>query len=209
MCPLAHSDGHDAPGLIDELIPCEAAMVDDVVVGFEDAIRQPVVAHELPYVLDRIKLRASWRQRHQGDVGRHDKFGRSVPSGLIEQEYRMRARRDVECDFLEMHAHRLTVATGHDDAGSLAFGGTDRAEQPSRGAALILWRGWPGATLRPAPGELGLLTDAGLVLPPQLYRRSSREAPLDLRQTGSEAFLKSAMSSPFCPRWRGRAVSLR
>src|SRR3546814_11852601 len=54
----------------------------------------------------------------------------------------------------------------------------------------------PRAALRPAPGELGLLTDASLVLPPQLYRRSSREAPPDLRQAGSEAFLKSAMSSP-------------
>ena len=61
-------------------------MVDDVVVGFEDAVRQPVVAHELPDVFDRVEFRASWRQRHQGDVGWHDQFGRSVPSGLIEQE---------------------------------------------------------------------------------------------------------------------------
>lgn len=131
MCPLAHSDGHDAPRLIDELVPCEAAVVDNVVVGFEDAVRQPVVAHELPDVFDRVEFRASWRQRHQGDVGRHDQFGRSVPSGLIEQEDRMRAWRDMEGDFLEMHAHGLAVATGHDDAGSLAFGGADRAEQPS------------------------------------------------------------------------------
>jgi len=61
----------------------------------------------------------------------------------------------------------------------------------------------------PAPGELGLLADAGLVLPPQLYRRSSREAPPDLRQTGGDVFLKSAMSSGFWPRCRGRAESLR
>jgi len=140
MRPLAHSDGHDVPGLIDELVPCEAAVVDDVVVGFEDAVRQPVVAHELPYVLNRVELRASWRQRHQGNIGRHDQFGRTVPSGLIEQEDRMRARRDVEGDFLEVHAHRLAVATGHDDTGGLAFGGTDRAEQPCRGATLVLRR---------------------------------------------------------------------
>lgn len=140
MCPLAHSDGHDAPGLIDELVPGEAAVIDDVVVGFEDAVRQPVVAHELPDVLDRVEFGASRRQRHQGNVGRHDQFGRSVPSGLIEQEYRMCARRDVEGDFLKMHAHRLTVAAGHDDAGGLAFGGTDRAKQPCRGATLVLRR---------------------------------------------------------------------
>jgi hypothetical protein len=29
-------------------------MVEDVVVGFEDAVREPIVAHELPDVLDRI-----------------------------------------------------------------------------------------------------------------------------------------------------------
>ena len=138
MRPLAHSDGHDVPGLIDELVPCEAAVVDDVVVGFEDAVRQPVVAHELPDVFDWVEFGASRRQRHQGDVGRHDQFGRSVPSGLIEQEDCMRAWRDVEGNFLEMHAHCLAVATGHDDAGGLAFGGTDRAEQPCRRATLVL-----------------------------------------------------------------------
>ena len=63
-----------------------------------------------------------------------------MPSGLIEQKDRMRPGRDVEGDLLEMHAHRLAVTTGHDDAGSLAFSRTDRAEQPCRGATLILRR---------------------------------------------------------------------
>jgi len=36
------------------------------------------------------------------------------------------------------------------------------------------------------PGELGLLTDTGFILPPQLYRRSFRELPPDLRQTGGK-----------------------
>lgn len=50
MCPLVQADGHDAPRLIDEPVPGEAAVVDDVIVGFEDAVGQPVVAHELPCV---------------------------------------------------------------------------------------------------------------------------------------------------------------
>lgn len=197
MSPLAQSDRHDAPWLIDEVVPCEAAVVDDVVVGFEDAVRQPVVAHELPDVFDRVEFRASWRQRHQGDVGRHDQFGRCVPSGLIEQENRMRAWRDVEGDFLEMHAHRLAVAAGHYDASGFAFGGADRAKDPCRGAPLIAWSRRARAPLCPAPGELGLLPDPGFVLPPQLYGRSLGEALADLRQTGGEAFLKMAMSSSF------------
>ena len=44
---MAHADGHDAPRLIDEPVPSMAAVVDDVVVGFEDAVRQAVIAHEL------------------------------------------------------------------------------------------------------------------------------------------------------------------
>ena len=33
---IAKADGHDPPGLIDEVVPSLAAVVDDVVVGFED-----------------------------------------------------------------------------------------------------------------------------------------------------------------------------
>ncbi len=54
MSPCSQADGHDAPRLIGETVPCEAAMIEDIVVGFEDAARQPVVAHELPDVLDRV-----------------------------------------------------------------------------------------------------------------------------------------------------------
>ena len=87
-----------------------------------------------------------------------------MPSGLIEQENGVRAGRDVEGDLLEMHAHGLAVALGHDDAGSLTFSGTDRPEDPCRGPALILRRTRAGATPGPAPGELGLLADTGFVL---------------------------------------------
>lgn len=74
MSPLTHSDGHDAPWLFDEFVPSKAAMVDDIFVGFEDAVREPVIAHELPDILDRIELWAPWRQWHQRDVGGYDQF---------------------------------------------------------------------------------------------------------------------------------------
>ena len=54
MCPWTETDGHDFPGLIDEFVPGEAAVIDDIVVGFEDAIGEPVVAHKLPDVFDRV-----------------------------------------------------------------------------------------------------------------------------------------------------------
>ena len=172
-------------------------MIDDIVVGFEDAVRQPVVTHELPYVLDRVELGASRRQRQEGDVGRDDQLGRPVPSGLIKDDDGMSTGRHVERDFFQMHAHRFTVAAGHDDAGRLAFSRTDRTKDPGRGSPLITRSRRARAALGPAPGELGLLADPGFILPPQLYGRSFGEAVADLRQTGWEVFLKTAMSPPF------------
>ena len=64
MRPVAQTDGHDFPGHIDELVPCVTAMVEDVVVGFEDTVRQPVVAQELPGVLDRVTS-YNFRRPHQ------------------------------------------------------------------------------------------------------------------------------------------------
>ena len=76
MRPLAQSDGHDAPGLVDELVPCLAAVIDEIVVRFEDAVREPVIAHELPDVLDRVELGAFRRQGDNSDVGRHNEARR-------------------------------------------------------------------------------------------------------------------------------------
>ena len=54
MRPFAHAEGHDLPWLVDEVVPGLAAQRDDVFVGFEDPVRQPVVAHELPDILHRF-----------------------------------------------------------------------------------------------------------------------------------------------------------
>ncbi len=72
MRPRPQSELHDAPWLIGEAVPGEAAVVEDVVVGFEHAVRQPVVAHELPDVLDRIELWAFGWEWQQGDVVGND-----------------------------------------------------------------------------------------------------------------------------------------
>jgi hypothetical protein len=45
-----------------------------------------------------------------------------MPSGLIEQQDGMGTRCDMEGDLIEMLAHCLAVATGHDDARGLALG---------------------------------------------------------------------------------------
>lgn len=55
-------------GLVHEFVPGLAAVVEDVIVGDEDPLRQPVVVHELPYVLDRVELGALGGQRDDADV---------------------------------------------------------------------------------------------------------------------------------------------
>jgi hypothetical protein len=38
FCPFAAGDGYDFPWLVEERIPGAAAVIDDVVEGFEDAV---------------------------------------------------------------------------------------------------------------------------------------------------------------------------
>ena len=54
MSPFSRSDGHDCFGLIDELVPGLATGLNDGVVIFEDAVREPVLSEVLPDVLDRV-----------------------------------------------------------------------------------------------------------------------------------------------------------
>ncbi len=56
MRPFSVSDRHDFRRLSDKLVPGVAAMIDDIIVRAEGAVGQPVVAQELPYVLDRIEF---------------------------------------------------------------------------------------------------------------------------------------------------------
>ena len=94
MCPLSVSDGDDFPWLSDELVPSVAAMLDDIVVGAEDTVGEPVVAHELPDVLDRIELGRAWRQGQDGDIGGHVELARGVPAGLVHDQDGVGARGD-------------------------------------------------------------------------------------------------------------------
>jgi hypothetical protein len=39
---LAQPDGHDLPGSVDKGISGVTAVIDDIVAGFEDSVREPV-----------------------------------------------------------------------------------------------------------------------------------------------------------------------
>ena len=195
MRPVAHSDGYDVPWLVDELVPSVAAVIDDVVVGVEDAVGQPVVAHELPDVFGRIEFEAFWRQGNEGDVGGDGELCGRVPPRLIEQQNGVFARRDNLGDFLKVQVHCLHVAHGHNEARTLAVVGTDRAEDVGRSGALIMRSRWPRSSLGPAARDLVLLADASLVAEPDFQSREA-DAGLqrDLAKARGEIFLNSSIA---------------
>ena len=140
MGPVSEADGHDAPGLVSDLVPGLAAVVDDVVVVLEDPVGEVVVAHELPKVFDGVELRRLGGQRKQGKVRRGAQRLGDVPAGLIEQHDGVVAGLDLSADLLQVLAHRLAVAVGHDQAGGGSLVGADRAEDVDPLGALIFGR---------------------------------------------------------------------
>ena len=61
-------DGHNAPRLIYEFVPRLAAEFDDIFVGSEHPVGEPVVAHELPDILNRVEFRTFGRKRDDADI---------------------------------------------------------------------------------------------------------------------------------------------
>ena len=189
MRPITQSERHDAPWLIDELVPSVAALVDDVVVGVENAVREPGVAHELPDVFGRVQFGAFGRQGKQRDLGGHAQLIRHVPASLIYKENRVFARSDGLGDFLQMQVHRFGVAERQNEPGALAVVGADRAENIGRGGALIVRSRWPRSPLGPRPSDLVLLTDADLIGEPD-FQSGEADAFLqrDLEKARGEFF---------------------
>ena len=197
------------PWLIDEPVPRFAAVVDDVVVGVEDPVGEPVVAYELPDVFDRVQFGTFGRQRDDADIGGDIELACHVPSGLIDQHDRVSARRDGERYFGQMQRHGFGITEGQDQSGTLALFWADRAKDVGRFRPLILGCRWPCPASGPAPRDLVLLADTSFVLEPNLYGRALREGCSDFCQLGGKApFLKASIASSFWAWWRGRAVSL-
>src|SRR5271163_4634864 len=56
MGPSPRSDRHDEPRAFNQLVPIETAMIEDVFIGGEDPVGEPIIAHVLPDVLDGVEL---------------------------------------------------------------------------------------------------------------------------------------------------------
>ena len=122
-----------------------------------------------------------------------------MPSGLIEQEHGMFARRDLGGDLGEMQAHRLGVAVRQHQCGTLALAGADGAEDVGRRGALIVR--CTGTTAAPGPttGDLVLLTDPGFVGEPDFYVGTCDVLCRgDFLQAGGKVFLNASIAPSAC-----------
>lgn len=171
-------------------------MVEDVGVGSEDSVGQPVFPHELPDVFGRVELGRFGRQGHEADVVGDLELGREVPTGLVEQQHRMRAGLDRLRDLCQMQGHGGGVTARQHKTGRCAARWADRAKDIGRAGALIVGCAGSRSPPRPSARNLVFLADPSLVLEPDLYRFAGRFALGDRRQVGSEVFLNPAMASP-------------
>jgi hypothetical protein len=112
-------------------------VIENVVEGFENAVREPVLAHELPDVFLRVELRRTRRQRQERDILRHLESFRAMPSGLIEEENGMRIGCDFRCDLVEMKLHGFGVGVRQSQRRPRAAGRADGPEQVGALVALI------------------------------------------------------------------------
>ncbi len=113
-------------------------MIEDVGIGGEDPVRQPVLPDELPDSLDWVQLgRLGWK-RNQGDVVWDHQVAGLMPAGLIEQEHGVGTGRNGLRDLLQVQCHGVGGAAGQDKPGALALGRADRAEDVGRRRPLVL-----------------------------------------------------------------------
>lgn len=84
-----------------------AAVVDDIFLGLEDPVGQPVVAHRNFHIFSTgLSSRNFWRQGEYCDVAGDAQIAGQVPSGLVKQENSVRTMRDDLLDFLPSRDRR-------------------------------------------------------------------------------------------------------
>ena len=173
-------------------------MVDNVVVGLEHAIGEPVIAHELPDVFNRVEFRRARRQWQDGNVARHDQILRQMPASLIHNEDSMRIVGNMAVDFGQVLVHGIGVAPRHDEGCGFSALGADSAEDVCGAGALVVWSRRPRSTFRPAARDLVLLPDPGFVLEPDFDHSAFGGTLGDFRYRGGEVFLNVSAASASC-----------
>src|SRR5215469_7177294 len=119
-------------------VPGVAAVIDDVVEGFENSVRQPVLPHELPDIFLAVEFGCAWRELQERDVVWNLEGLGAMPPGLIEEENSVSAWSDFGCDLIEVKLHSFGVAGRQHEGGAGSAFGADRTEQIGRLGPLIM-----------------------------------------------------------------------
>ena len=96
--------------LIDEHVPSVAAVIDDVVEGFENSVRQPVLSPELPDILLAVEFGRAWRSCKSEMFARNLEGLGAMPASLIEEKNSVSARSNFGCDLIEVKLGSTRVA---------------------------------------------------------------------------------------------------
>ncbi len=126
----------------------------------------------------------------QADIGRDlQPLAGLMPAGAIEHDHGMGIRRHLLADFGEVQVHRLDIHTRQHQGCADAAIRADGAEQIGPLVACVARGGRARAARRPGVGQAALLTDAGLVLPPEFERPAARGLWNDGGHQSGEVFL--------------------
>jgi hypothetical protein len=83
---MAQTEGHDGPGLCDQLVPGIAAVIDEVVIRGEDAVGEPAGRFYQPRRIGGFLIRSPYRG---------SEAAMSVQSGLFDVDDRLRRLSDL------------------------------------------------------------------------------------------------------------------
>jgi len=159
-------------------------------------VAEKVAAEELPDVLDRIEFRGIGRQRHEGDVARHQQAPAGlVPAGAVEDENGMGLGIDAAADLGEVEAHQLGADGGQHEGSAGRARRAHGTENVGPVMALIARCRRPGAAARPDPRQRPLLADPGLVLEPDFERLAGGGVRQAFADPGGEVFLNACWAA--------------
>ncbi len=112
-------------------------MIDDIVEGFEDPVREPVLSHELADVFLAVEFGCARRQRHERHIAWDLENLAAMPASLIEEHDHVRTWGDLGCNFVEMELHGFAVARWQHEGGPGPVFGADSTEQVGLGGLIV------------------------------------------------------------------------
>jgi len=100
--------------VVGEEVPGVATGLDDVVVGFEDAVGELVLAQVLPDVFGRVEFGRIGRQADQGEVFGKLEPSRAMVAGTVEDNDGVSTLGDGFADFGEVEVEGVGIGARQD-----------------------------------------------------------------------------------------------